>query len=145
MAEEKWSEDSPAQQALDKARAEERRAHQEAEAAWSRYFVARCTSLAANRAVLDAEAAVREEELGQVGDVLLSPSEARVAALLAEGLTSREIGERIGVTEGTAQCYVRRIQNKTGLRNRTQIAAWYIRQQPLGINISIRHPRKLPA
>src|SRR2546425_9046847 len=57
-------------------------------------------------------------------DVALSPREREVAELVAEGLTSREIAERLVISERTAEGHVEQIRNKLGFHSRAQIAAW---------------------
>jgi DNA-binding NarL/FixJ family response regulator len=54
----------------------------------------------------------------------LSPREEEVAALVADGLTNRQIAERLYVSERTAQNHVQHILTKLGLANRTQVATW---------------------
>lgn len=44
----------------------------------------------------------------------LSPSQARLAALLHDGASVRQAAERLGITEGSARQYLRRIFAKTG-------------------------------
>lgn len=58
----------------------------------------------------------------------LTRREAEVAKLIAEGLTSREIGQRLFITERTAEGHVDQIRNKLGFRTRSQIAAWFAAQ-----------------
>ncbi len=55
---------------------------------------------------------------------LLTPREQDVAALIAGGLTNREIAERLVITERTAETHVQHILNKLGINSRAQIAAW---------------------
>jgi non-specific serine/threonine protein kinase len=60
--------------------------------------------------------------------VLASPTgltrrEAQVAALVAEGLTNREIADRLFIAERTAEGHVERIRAKLNVRTRAQIAA----------------------
>ena len=54
----------------------------------------------------------------------LSPREQQVAALLAEGLTNRQIAERLVVTERTAAAHIEHILDKLGFASRHQVAAW---------------------
>jgi DNA-binding NarL/FixJ family response regulator len=54
---------------------------------------------------------------------VLSPQERRVLALLAEGLTNKGIGERLGLTEKTVKNYLSNIFDKLHLTNRAQAAA----------------------
>lgn len=57
----------------------------------------------------------------------LSPRETEVAALVAEGLTNRQIAERLVLSERTAQNHVQHILTKLGFATRSQIAAWSAR------------------
>ena len=58
------------------------------------------------------------------GDSLLSPRELEVARLVGRGLTNKQIGQTLYVSERTAENHVQHILTKLGLRNRSQIAAW---------------------
>ncbi len=52
----------------------------------------------------------------------LSPRELEVLALVADGLSNREIGDRLFVTEQTAKFHVANIFRKLGVKNRTEAA-----------------------
>lgn len=52
----------------------------------------------------------------------LTPREYEVLELLVEGLTNREIGERLSLSAGTAKVHVERIISKLGVTDRTQAA-----------------------
>jgi trimeric autotransporter adhesin len=54
----------------------------------------------------------------------LSRREREVAALVAEGLSNREIAERLFISERTAEGHVEQIRNKLGFKSRSQVAAW---------------------
>ena len=54
----------------------------------------------------------------------LSPREVEVAALVAAGLSNREIAARLVITERTAEGHVVHILDRLGFRTRVQIAAW---------------------
>ena len=69
-------------------------------------------------------AALVAELDGAEGRPALSPREAEVAALVAEGLTNRQIAERLVISERTAQNHVQHILTKLGFATRSQIAAW---------------------
>ena len=58
----------------------------------------------------------------------LSRREREVARLVAEGLTSREIGAKLFISERTAEGHVEQIRNKLGFRSRAQVAAWVAAQ-----------------
>jgi len=60
----------------------------------------------------------------------LTEQERRVLALLAEGLTNREIGDRLFLAEKTVKNYVSAILAKLGMRRRTEAAAFAARLDP---------------
>lgn len=57
---------------------------------------------------------------------LLSPQERRVVAYLADGLTNKEIGDRLGLTEKTVKNYLATIFSKLNIARRTQAAALFV-------------------
>lgn len=57
----------------------------------------------------------------------LTSREKEVAALVAEGLTNREIAARLSISERTADSHVQHIMGKLGFRSRAQLAAWHAR------------------
>lgn len=54
----------------------------------------------------------------------LTPREAEVATLVAEGLTNAEIAARLAVAVKTVDAHVEHIRNKLAVRSRTQIGVW---------------------
>ena len=56
--------------------------------------------------------------------VTLSAQQERVLELIVEGLTNREIGERLSLAEKTIKNYVSTILEKLNVRSRTQAAVW---------------------
>lgn len=56
----------------------------------------------------------------------LTSRQGEVAALVAEGLTNREIGERLGIEERSAEGHLERIRLRLGVRSRAQVAAWWV-------------------
>jgi len=54
----------------------------------------------------------------------LTGREGEVAVLVAQGLSNRQIAERLTITRNTAGVHVVHILNKLGLHSRAQIAAW---------------------
>lgn len=54
----------------------------------------------------------------------LSLREGQILALIAEGMTNREIGERLGITEKTVKNYVSGLLAKLGMERRTQAAVY---------------------
>jgi predicted ATPase/DNA-binding CsgD family transcriptional regulator len=57
-------------------------------------------------------------------DAVLGKRETEVARLVAEGLTNKEIGARLLISESTVSSHVRNILNKLGFNSRAQIASW---------------------
>jgi predicted ATPase/DNA-binding CsgD family transcriptional regulator len=56
----------------------------------------------------------------------LSEREREVAVLIAQGLTSREIAERLVISLKTADTHASHIRDKLNLRSRAEIAAWAV-------------------
>ena len=56
----------------------------------------------------------------------LTRREREVAAMVAAGLTNRQIAERLFIAERTAEGHVERIRNKLGVRSRTEVATWAV-------------------
>ena len=57
----------------------------------------------------------------------LSGRETEVMRLIAEGLSNKDIGKKLFLSEGTIKNYVSSILSKLGLKQRTQIAVYYLR------------------
>src|SRR5205823_2468592 len=58
------------------------------------------------------------------GAGLLGKREAEVARLVADGLSNKEIGARLFISERTVESHVRNSLNKLGFNSRAQIAGW---------------------
>jgi len=58
------------------------------------------------------------------GAEVLAKREAEVARLIAEGLSNKQIGVRLFISERTVDSHVRSILNKLGFNSRAQIAGW---------------------
>jgi predicted ATPase/DNA-binding SARP family transcriptional activator/DNA-binding CsgD family transcriptional regulator len=54
----------------------------------------------------------------------LTRREDEVAALVARGLTNRQVGSELHISEHTAATHVRKILKKLGLRSRSELIAW---------------------
>lgn len=59
----------------------------------------------------------------------ISEKELQVIALVAEGLSNREIAGELFLSEGTVRNYISSILDKMGLRDRTQLAVYYLNTQ----------------
>ena len=57
---------------------------------------------------------------------LLTARERQIAALVAEGMSNKEIAGTLTISERTAEGHVERILGKLGFRSRSQIVAWQI-------------------
>ena len=55
----------------------------------------------------------------------LTPRQLEVAALVAQGLSNRQIAEALVISERSAESHVERSRARLGLRSRAQLAAWY--------------------
>lgn len=60
------------------------------------------------------------------GDIPLSPRELSVISLVAEGFDNKEIAQKLFLGEGTVRNYVSLILEKLSLRDRTQLAIYYL-------------------
>ncbi|MFN8082857.1 MAG: alpha/beta fold hydrolase [Dermatophilaceae bacterium] len=56
----------------------------------------------------------------------LTPRQLEVAALVAQGLSNRQIATRLVITERSAESHIERIRDRLGFRSRSQIAVWYV-------------------
>jgi predicted ATPase/DNA-binding CsgD family transcriptional regulator len=79
-----------------------------------------------------ADRVVAQSQSISAADVLAEPNppatltlrEEQVAQLVAEGLTNRQIGRRLGISERTAERHVENLRAKLGMSSRAQVAAW---------------------
>ena len=89
--------------------------------------------VAAGRSLLDPVATQRVLERLRQGEKhderldALTDQERRILELIGEGLTNRQIGERMHLAEKTVKNYVSSLLAKMGMERRTQIAAYVAR------------------
>jgi DNA-binding CsgD family transcriptional regulator len=57
----------------------------------------------------------------------LTARQLQVAALVAQGLTNRQIAKRLGIQERSAEGHLERIRQRLGVSSRAQVAAWWAR------------------
>ena len=62
---------------------------------------------------------------------LLTPREGEVVHLLAEGLSTREISQKVGVTEHTIRNYLSNIYDKVGVSSRVELALYAITREDM--------------
>lgn len=81
------------------------------------------------------EYALGSEDTSAAGDTRdraaldpLTRREREVAVLIGQGFTNHRIAEELGITERTVETHVGKVLRKLGLRSRTQIATWIMRQ-----------------
>ena len=95
------------------------RGTQRGELAMSRRFAARALRYFA-------DAARRGRAVGSEGELMgLSPRENDVLAMLADGLTDREIANALTISPRTVETHVSNILHKLGVRNRAEAAQRY--------------------
>lgn len=59
----------------------------------------------------------------------ITEKEESIIELVAEGLSNKEIAERLFLSEGTVRNYISTVLEKLGLRDRTQLAVFYYKNQ----------------
>jgi two-component system response regulator DevR len=101
-------------------------------------LLAAVRDVAAGRSLLDPVATARVmERLRNGGNQVkgderlanLTEQERRILDLIGEGLTNREIGERLHLAEKTIKNYVSGLLSKLGMQRRSQAAAYVARMQ----------------
>jgi DNA-binding NarL/FixJ family response regulator len=78
----------------------------------------------ANRDIPKAAVLPAGKELSLPKHSKLSRQETHILLCLSKGFSNREIGEHLSLKEGTVRNYITSILEKTGLKNRTQIAVF---------------------
>ncbi len=58
------------------------------------------------------------------GSARITRREREVALLIGRGMTNRQIGEALGLSEHTVANHIAKILKKLGFRSRAQVAAW---------------------
>jgi len=94
-------------------------------------LVADIRKLAAGETLLDpgeTKAMLARRGARTDADAGLSPQEERILDLIGEGLTNRQIGERLHLAEQTVKNYVSRLMGKLGFERRVQAAVYATRR-----------------
>ncbi|WP_282944949.1 response regulator transcription factor [Cellulomonas endometrii] len=89
-------------------------------------------AVAAGRTLLDERTITRRRAAHEDPTEGLTPSEAKVLDLIADGLSNREIGDHLGIAEKTVKNHITSILGKMGLQRRTQVAAWVAARRASG-------------
>jgi two-component system response regulator DevR len=96
-----------------------------------RGLVSAIRDVAAGKSILDPAVTARVMQIVRTGGSsrdrfeLLSPQERRVLALIAEGLTNKEVGTRLGLSEKTVKNYLSTVFEKLQVSRRAEAAAIY--------------------
>lgn len=61
----------------------------------------------------------------------LTEREVQVAQMIAQGMSNKMIGNKLGIAESTVKVHVKHILSKIGLRTRVEIAVWAVGQYQL--------------
>jgi two-component system response regulator DevR len=92
-------------------------------------------AVAAGRSLIDAKLTARVSQQAQREDhddprfAALNLRERQVLALIADGLTNRQIGEQLGLAEKTVKNYVSGLLSKLGFERRTQAAIYQMERR----------------
>jgi predicted ATPase/DNA-binding CsgD family transcriptional regulator len=79
---------------------------------------------AAVRLALGESESVEVVGRGDVGTGTLAKRELEVARLIADGLSNKQIGARLFISDATVASHIRHIMDKLGVNARSQIAVW---------------------
>jgi two-component system response regulator DevR len=96
--------------------------------------------VAAGRSILDPDATSRVLRMLRTGNgtdqasdlSVLSAQERRVLALVADGLTNKQVGDQLGLSENTVKNYLVNVFEKLQVKRRAQAAAIYVQQTATG-------------
>ncbi len=89
-------------------------------------------AVANGRILLDERTVTRRRADHDDPTAELTPSERKVLDLIGDGLSNREIGEKLGVAEKTVKNHITSLLAKMGMQRRTQVAAWVAGQRAAG-------------
>lgn len=81
------------------------------------------------RYISGAIAQVFVPEAAAVPEVVLTASETTILQLVGQGMTSKEISQRLDISEATARKHRENIRRKLGIRNSAEMAAYAVRVQ----------------
>jgi DNA-binding NarL/FixJ family response regulator len=80
--------------------------------------------VARGESLLDPRTAALARARDDGGTADLTPQESRVVALVSEGMTNRQIGEHLGLSEKTVKNYVSNVLAKLGMARRSEVAVY---------------------
>jgi DNA-binding NarL/FixJ family response regulator len=97
--------------------------------------------LAAGEHLLEAPPAGETKGIKRVG---LSRRETQLISLLAQGMKNKEIANALFLSEGTVKVYLSRLFQKTGAKDRFELALYGVKQRALGSPIDRRAFARVP-
>lgn len=68
--------------------------------------------------------AARMDPKAMFAELRFAPRHLKVAEGIADGLSHKQIADRMGIVEGTAKVYCSELRHLTGLQSRVAIAQW---------------------
>ncbi len=80
-----------------------------------------------NQVACSLSSMLRYEKKLDLGNLELTPRELEVLKLVGEGLTNKEISDKLFIGEGTVRNYVTTLLDKLNFRDRTQLAIFYVK------------------
>ncbi|WP_052046979.1 response regulator transcription factor [Arcanobacterium sp. S3PF19] len=89
-------------------------------------------AVAAGRVLLDERTVTRRRADHDDPTADLTPSERKVLELIGDGMSNREIGDKLGVAEKTVKNHITSLLAKMGMQRRTQVTAWVAGQRASG-------------
>jgi DNA-binding NarL/FixJ family response regulator len=87
------------------------------------------------------EQLLRDEASSRALGAFLSARERDVTGFAAKGWSNKEIGERLGISEGTVKVHLHRVYEKLGVKNRLELAL-YVRDRGLSSALLPDSPRR---
>jgi predicted ATPase/DNA-binding CsgD family transcriptional regulator len=69
------------------------------------------------------------DRMGATSSPVLTSREFEVVRLVSDGLTNRQIATRLTVSSRTVEAHLEHVRGKLGLNSRTQVSAWFAKQQ----------------
>lgn len=89
-------------------------------------------AVAAGKVLLDERTVTRRRADHDDPTADLTPSERKVLELIGDGMSNREIGDKLGVAEKTVKNHITSLLAKMGMQRRTQVTAWVAGQRASG-------------
>jgi DNA-binding CsgD family transcriptional regulator len=74
----------------------------------------------------------------------LSRRETDIAGLVAEGLTNREIAQRLFISERTVESHLEHVREKLAVKSRAQVATWFVAQSTANPTMTKSAPSNMP-